>query len=309
MTRYFGPPFDHSSADMIIRSSDDVDFKVHKKFMMAISETINEFPFVSSSDPGDKRDGLDVIPFLGENAGTIERFLRFAYPTDPPARFDNVEQARSLLDLSTKYQADAIIKKASLMIAEPAFARMNPLGVYALGCNFHLENLRVAGAQATLVHKNAEVLFTPHAREQLPYLSGLDIQHLLDYRDRCVKRILEALERRNVSEMCTKNGNWVFATCEACEADKKFTIFMKRRPNNSAYARKWFTTYIGEVRRLFSEVPDIERLGKSRLLMAPLAEAASCETCQELAGDHLDEFITELKHALQEGIALLAPIF
>ena len=80
---YAAAPFDHAKADIILRSSDNIDFRVFKLFLSLASpffETLFDIP-QPDEENGDQeiKDGLVVVP-VTEDSKTLDALLRFCYP-------------------------------------------------------------------------------------------------------------------------------------------------------------------------------------------------------------------------------------
>ena len=83
--------FDFSDADLVIRSSDFVDFRVHKLVVSLASPFFKDL--LSSSQPSDSEtiDGLHVVQ-LSEDSELLNSLLSMLYPLRPviPKSYDKV---------------------------------------------------------------------------------------------------------------------------------------------------------------------------------------------------------------------------
>ncbi|KAI6010370.1 hypothetical protein PISMIDRAFT_619187 [Pisolithus microcarpus 441] len=99
------PPFDHVKADVILRSSDGVDFRVFRLFLSLASpsfETLFDLPQPSEKDMGIK-DGFPVIP-VSEGSKTLDSLLRFCYPctlAEEPV-IEDFREVTNVLDAAKK---------------------------------------------------------------------------------------------------------------------------------------------------------------------------------------------------------------
>ena len=80
---YAAAPFDHAKADIILRSSDNIDFRVFKLLLSLASpffETLFDIP-QPAEEVGDQevKDGLAVVR-VTEDSKTLDALLRFCYP-------------------------------------------------------------------------------------------------------------------------------------------------------------------------------------------------------------------------------------
>ena len=114
---YATPPFDHPKADIILRSSNNIHFRVFKLFLSLASpffETLFEIPQPAEVNKGQEvKDGLVVVP-VTENSKTLDALLRFRYPctlTDD-AKLDVLKDVMHVLEVARKCSLVAIKKKA-----------------------------------------------------------------------------------------------------------------------------------------------------------------------------------------------------
>jgi hypothetical protein len=103
----FGPPFDHADGDLVLRSSDDIDFVIHRLVLSLSSPFFRDLPYDISTE---RERGLPVIPLVEEDHETVERLLRIVYPgVDRPslARLSR-EETRALFEAARKYEFDSV---------------------------------------------------------------------------------------------------------------------------------------------------------------------------------------------------------
>ncbi|KAI0263387.1 hypothetical protein BC834DRAFT_887066 [Gloeopeniophorella convolvens] len=109
----FGDPFHRSDADIILRSSDSSDFRVHQA-VLAISSTVFADMFALSkhhssaeTGPDEARDGLPVI-YVTENSAILNILLTMVYPL-PTSIPKSYEDVLSVLAAAQKYQMDSTL--------------------------------------------------------------------------------------------------------------------------------------------------------------------------------------------------------
>ncbi|KZT07311.1 uncharacterized protein LAESUDRAFT_713772 [Laetiporus sulphureus 93-53] len=150
------PPFDNVAADIILRSSDGVDFRVHSVILAEASPLFaNMFslpqppnPENPQEDSADTRDGRPVVA-MTEDSTTLDNLLRVCYPIADPLLTD-LEAVRGILEAATKYemeQATAVLCKKLR-----SFAASEPLRVWAVACRLHLESEALHAAQQAMSH-------------------------------------------------------------------------------------------------------------------------------------------------------------
>jgi hypothetical protein len=119
MPTLFGPPFDHADGDLILRSSDGMDFVVHRFMLGLASPFFKEFPFDIS---GRRERGLPVIPLLGEDYKTVERLLRFVYSNSVEQPYLGAlsrNETRGLFEAARKYDLKCVFTLAERMSRLP----------------------------------------------------------------------------------------------------------------------------------------------------------------------------------------------
>ena len=141
-TRTAMSPFDRDDADIIIRTSDGIDFCVHTPVLSVASPVLNGILSARmgvKSDP----DGSQVL-CLPEKSDTIEPLLRLCYPISrPPLR--SLRQIRDVLNAATTYDIQVIGEMLETRLV--AYAEQFPLQVYAIACRNNLESTARTAAE------------------------------------------------------------------------------------------------------------------------------------------------------------------
>jgi hypothetical protein len=153
MTTTADPPFDNNSAaDVIIRSSDNVDFYVFKSLLVH-SSPIFKHMCVSQREPekGELKNGIQVI-VTEDDSETWKIILRFLYPlyaAGRPALYSLDEFSR-VMAVSNKY---AMMDVENLIVEDlisPRFLKNESMRVFALAYQFDLEAEARVAAKHTL---------------------------------------------------------------------------------------------------------------------------------------------------------------
>ncbi|ETW75375.1 hypothetical protein HETIRDRAFT_242512, partial [Heterobasidion irregulare TC 32-1] len=171
--------FDEDDADVILRSSDHVDFRVHKIILSLASPVFKEMfntPQPSHlPDTDEPQNSLRVIA-LEEDADTLDFILRKIYPVPSPivAQMDDL---RFVIGPSQKYRFKAFngfveesLKKAMLW---------EPHSVYAIACQYGFPEVAAEAARTSL----SLPLTTPS--RYLDRISGEQYFRLLSYHQNC----------------------------------------------------------------------------------------------------------------------------
>lgn len=136
------PPFDKHNADIILRSSDLVDFRVYSQILIA-SSPFFEGLFQVPQPPAEEQPrkyGLPIVE-VSEDSKTLDYLLRLCYPIKKPHMFGvgGLQVLESALRAAMKYEmelADTLLTTDLVNLAGSY-----PLEVWAIGCRLGLENM------------------------------------------------------------------------------------------------------------------------------------------------------------------------
>ncbi|KAI0744281.1 hypothetical protein C8Q80DRAFT_1272839 [Daedaleopsis nitida] len=147
--RAAGSPFDKASADIILRTADRVDFRVHSHILIVASpvfESILGLPHTPGSTGDETLDGRPVIE-ISEDSACLDTILRICYPVEegaPPATVGAIEV---LLEAAAKYEMhypSCVLNQHFLEIAV-----QKPFEAYAAACRLGSEALARRCAELT----------------------------------------------------------------------------------------------------------------------------------------------------------------
>ena len=100
-------PFDDARADLILQSSDKVQFRVFKIICYLASPIFADM-FSIPSPPSEKpHDEARVVP-LSEHSTALDIALRHIYPVRRSPKADTLQYASILAEFSQKYQVEAL---------------------------------------------------------------------------------------------------------------------------------------------------------------------------------------------------------
>ncbi|KAI6112931.1 hypothetical protein F5141DRAFT_1214247 [Pisolithus sp. B1] len=179
-------PFDHEKADVILRSSDNIDFRVFKLFLSLASsffETLFDLPqpSVEMSTDMEIKDGLPVIP-VSEDSNTLDPLLRFCYPctlADDPV-LENFRDIVNVLEAAKKYSLDTIERTVCKSLLNPKILETNSLRCFAIACRTRMQDECVFSARYTLREPPVPVWF-----EEIELITSTELLALLTYHRKC----------------------------------------------------------------------------------------------------------------------------
>ncbi|KAK7045094.1 hypothetical protein R3P38DRAFT_3347296 [Favolaschia claudopus] len=151
-------------ADIILRSSDGVDFHAHRVVLSLVSpvfETMFQLP-----QSGDAIDEIPVID-MEENSSTLQKALRFFYPGTHPD-IQTLADLEELVEvLISKYDMQCLLPTVKQQFEK--YYASNYLALYALGVKHSWKDVAVEAAKASLKYR----LRSLHTSEAPPQLNGI----------------------------------------------------------------------------------------------------------------------------------------
>ncbi|KAI0730801.1 hypothetical protein C8Q76DRAFT_339573 [Earliella scabrosa] len=157
MSSIASPPFNDSTADITICSSDGVVFRLHRVILSLASDFFKDMlslpqPAATSyhQGPHTTQPGGTPIIEVSESSDVLERLFRLCYPVDDPV-LDTIGEVRSTLEAAMKYQMSEAIKITKRKLL--ALAAADPLRVYCVACRFSLEEEASAAAKEVFKQK------------------------------------------------------------------------------------------------------------------------------------------------------------
>ncbi|KAF8992039.1 hypothetical protein BDQ17DRAFT_1370013 [Cyathus striatus] len=136
-------PFDGSEgSDIVLRTSDKVDFHVHRVILSMASpffKTMFTLPQPQASDAASK-SVIDVP----EHSNALDPLLRLCHPVEDPVITD-ITLLGDVLDAALKYDFTKAVNILKSRLRE--FAQYSPLHVYAISCQLCLEEIATSAAQ------------------------------------------------------------------------------------------------------------------------------------------------------------------
>ncbi|KAH9941448.1 hypothetical protein B0H21DRAFT_824447 [Amylocystis lapponica] len=150
-------PFDKANADVVLRSSDNVEFHVHTLLLGLASGLFEDMfalpqPTAPTGPDAHPCTGLPLI-YLTEDGRTLDCLLRLCYPVLDPV-LDDLALVESVLRAAMKYQLDDVV--ARLCKSLSAFAPRDPLRVYTIACVLGLDQ-EARDAALALFHDRADL--------------------------------------------------------------------------------------------------------------------------------------------------------
>lgn len=307
---YASHPFDSPQADVIIRSSDNVDFRVIKLFLSFASPFFRDMFALPQMPEGENSnemsDGLPLIT-VTETSKTLESLFLLCYPVttvDPPV-LELLEDVHALLDAATKYSVEGVERRVKQWLVAPRFLCTDPVRVFAIACRYKLQEEAIAAAKASF---RQPLLRRPYGAE-LELITGGQLYQLLHYHERC----MAAAKTVAADFIWIERTNACWFDCGNCSKGKH----IKRIGNNRMpkYCTNWWLSYTEEVTGSFAD-QTLEETKETKLLEAALYQASQCTYCcprvltelreyRDTLMSRIETVVSEVSNSLRKIICMI----
>lgn len=306
------PLFNHAKADIILRSSDGVEFRLHKVILeMASPIFCDMFTLPQEASQSDRAQVVDVT----ETARTLEDLLPFCYPMER-SEFLQLSRLRAVLHAAMKYDMAFLVKilKRNLTLFLPS----EPLRVYAIACLIEDRDLACAAAKRLLNCPFPGFAFPPDPPPELDILPCTALHNVHIYREQCAEAARAVFldhkwmcsEARGRTISVSKKGNanlsqtWAWLACDSGSCARSASeLYVHGQRWCTVYPRAWWQKYSDSAAKELSLRPLGETLTRAELTETAIAEAATCKTCGPKAAEDLMEYIHAMVKRIDEAIS------
>ncbi len=176
-------PFNDTSdlADLVIRTTDNVDFFVHRVLLSLKSPSSFFRHVLEGSHHTEEKDGLPVLE-VKEDSGTFKTVLLLCYPYDVP-EIKNIEEFFTVGVVLDKYCLDNGFERFVRTVLASPMMKQNALRIFGFAAAHGWKDLGEAAARYTLrMALGQEVEF-----DGLDSITAVQYLRLRDYHKRCGK--------------------------------------------------------------------------------------------------------------------------
>ncbi|KZT58385.1 hypothetical protein CALCODRAFT_412893, partial [Calocera cornea HHB12733] len=127
-------PFRNPKADLVVKSSDGVEFRVFKTFLSegsVVFANMFDHPQPSNSDPS------EPVPWP-EPAAVIDRLLQYIYPVIKPILI-SLDEVMCLIRAAEKWQIEVATSMLKQDLIATRFLLVSPLRIYSFACEMGYE--------------------------------------------------------------------------------------------------------------------------------------------------------------------------
>ncbi|KAI0794273.1 hypothetical protein C8Q74DRAFT_1247696 [Fomes fomentarius] len=289
-------PFNRPSEDVILRSSDGVDFYVNKWILIHTSAVFADMfslpqpaSDASSDDPSAPSESVVSSPptefpvvELNEVGTTIETLLRLFHPLPPSPDFPTFDSAKPVLEAAHKYQMDHAFDLLRPQLLR--FSKVTPVRVYALAARSRVSDLMRSAADEFLRSSNRWVY-----ADELSGISGTEYFGLQMYREQCTAA-MRALSETDLKTWFTNRNEWTWFTCRYCVehyADNRNHI--NGRCGDCVEA-PWFREHWSRMFAILMATPSPDAIRNLSHLNQTLKDASACKVCRLVVFQQLCRF-------------------
>ncbi|KAL4062574.1 hypothetical protein V8B97DRAFT_2023156 [Scleroderma yunnanense] len=277
-------PFNRSSADVILRTADNVDFRFYKLLLSLASPFFaNMFalpqPAPLDSTADETKYGLPVIP-VSEKSVVMRKLLSFCspiYDIDIPT-LENLDIVMSVLDAADKYDMKQVGKFIVSLITAPHFLEKEPMRVFAIACRYRAKEETTIAARYMLRF----AVWEPTYVAELDFISGSDYQRLVKYHASCGETMTQLVR--------------LWPAFPLPPLDCKFC----RKQGISRLSVKEYQASAIEALRIR---PCVETLLRQEWIDTMVRRAGSCQNCRERIPRKLATYVRELAIPVKQMIS------
>ncbi|KAJ6455354.1 hypothetical protein C8R45DRAFT_881520 [Mycena sanguinolenta] len=280
--------------DVILRSSDLVDFHVHKAllaFGSLVFRNMFSFPAPTSAEGDAMKGGKPIVP-LTESSETLEKLLILCYPRLSGDGFHDLDGVDGAYEAAHKYQLSGGQKQLEKVLVEPRFLEKHPHRVFAIACHHGLEDIAKAAALETLkLPRYVPDLSAP----ELKFISGLQLRQLEDFHFHCSKAMAELVSKLADADW---DEYWCDDDDDEAMANGKYTEVWWSKEGHSAMCgptftgeydlitpARWFGVHISTVESAVHLSPHFASASKkmTEIVGEALNALSECPTCMRSA--------------------------
>ncbi|KAF9224057.1 hypothetical protein BS17DRAFT_780405 [Gyrodon lividus] len=301
---YATSPFNHAKADIILRSSDNIDFRVFKLFLSLASpffETLFDIPQpIEESTEQEMKDGLAVIP-VSEDSKTLDALLRFCYPCTL-AEDPNLEELKDVVDVlnaAKKYTLHAIERKIGQALSNPKILEVEPLRCFAITHRGGLRDETLLAAKYTLRQPLIPLWF-----EEIELLSAIDLLALLTYHQKCGNDVYAL--KTDTSWITTHYASnqacpWLSGQC-TYQDNFNFNSHMRQKDCRSQ-TLQWWDDFMEETFLALRDRPCGVTIEACAEKTVQAVKARNCEACSPKISEGMRDFSALFARKVEEVVS------
>lgn len=287
-----GAPLDKAEADVIILSSDNVEFRILKILLTLASPVFaGMFTLPQPKEYADQRDGLPIVP-VTEDHQTVGALLRLCYPGHVPA-LENLVDVKDLLVAVMKYEMEPSVSFLKGLLVSPKYLEENPVRVYAIACLYGLPEEANMAARATLHHERS-LLWYPVDNPELYSIRVNEFLLLIQFHERCSDAATDVIgvsPGRSWANFAERYRSFCFFSCS------------KDCWRSNVTVSQWWVDFMTAVRERIREHPEGQLAVTMSVNKHFIESAIECGQCKARAAQDLYNFSVMLSKKIEDAVS------
>ncbi|KAH9941543.1 hypothetical protein B0H21DRAFT_545041 [Amylocystis lapponica] len=311
-------PFDSDPhADIILRSSDRVDFHVHKFLLSKASTFFRDMftlPLTSTSHLRESSQASLPVMDLAEPSSTLDLLLRILYPGLAPPSMD-VDNAQVLFEASQKYAMHGVRERVGQMLSTSRFLDTQPLRVYALACAYGFPHVARAAARSSL---RTPIFSRTAYVDEFRCMTGGAYHHLVQYHHRCgevASALVMASSSTAAIDLAWARTTDIFhptccgsVDCLICKLTETCVHYNLNQPGYTGYTSSTrpsvaLVAYFNCAGAALKSCPHGPVVSTLSLLEPTLVSAAKCSSFGQIFVVKFLKFVKELENAVEKKVS------
>ncbi|KAN0138247.1 hypothetical protein V8E53_004136 [Lactarius tabidus] len=308
----FGPPFDHDDADIILRSSDRVDFHVYQAILSTSSpffKSMFSLPQPNTSRGGAPGKNNPVID-LPENSKTITTLLTLIYPIVSAApEPESLDDAIDAFVAAKKYDMAIVSQFLNLQFAESARVQDDAIAAFSAAYSRELGEACHIAAKASLKCR----MNLNNVADKLQYMNGPAFYQLYKFHRACSATAAQAVSGTKLAWITQSHSTWWDLAAQKsgrhCTSRCLTRNYSLPYSTSNLILNTWaastpFHDFITRAHNVLLEQPCREAVTGHQFL-APSYEVEVCDRCRltllglpefsRLLGEEIERRISEVK--------------
>ncbi|KAA1476986.1 hypothetical protein DENSPDRAFT_844117 [Dentipellis sp. KUC8613] len=249
------PPFhdQEAGADIILRTSDGVDFYTHKTILCLVS------PFFKTMFQLPQPANSALVVDVPETSRILGIILRASYPFGSSiSRFQELGDIEQVLEAALKYDMDAMVS-----VARRRLLNQCPLRMFVLGCRLNREDICQSAATTLLSHRLQSL-----DSEVLHRISGHQYHILTQWHSRCCEAASNAVSTRS----------W-FTPCGVLKKTPGCDCWVQDSRSQDWYAPTCVWQYLEDARNVVASCPSSKAAVRKSILRPLIAWSTARNGC------------------------------
>jgi len=178
-------PFDRKcpKADVVLRSSDNVDFHFPKLLLIFASPVFENL--LSDGKPDELKDGRPII-LVHDSSKDLRQLLYFCHPLLSTPALSSIDDFVQLHAIAVKYCMEDILGSLEdLILNSPDVMSSAPLALYCLAIQYRFPVLARSAAKLCLTIDIGKLMGGSDFEDQLKHISAFHVNRLFAYHQAC----------------------------------------------------------------------------------------------------------------------------